>query len=88
MSGLLLLCGASRLNESATYPRSQNLWHTLSIIPHGRPAGEQWWGGPGVVFACRTGSETAVRGRAISVPPNSYKNFEPAAGKIAPVERF
>src|SRR5690606_18044930 len=38
--------------------------HTLPITPHGRPAGEQWRGEPGVVFACRTGSSPAVRGRA------------------------
>src|SRR5690554_3751153 len=36
----------------------------LPITPHGRPAGEQWRGEPGVVFACRTGSSPAVRGRA------------------------
>ncbi|MDP2780466.1 hypothetical protein, partial [Devosia sp.] len=46
---------------------------------HGRPAGEQWWGEPGVVFACRTGSTPAVWGRAIPVPPYSSKNRRPEA---------
>src|SRR5690554_539412 len=36
----------------------------MPITLHGRPAGEQWRGEPGVVFACRTGSSLAVRGRA------------------------
>src|SRR5690554_3922580 len=36
----------------------------MPITPHGRPAGEQWRGEPGVAFACRTGSRPAVRGRA------------------------
>src|SRR5690554_961338 len=51
----------------------------LPITPHGRPAGEQWRGEPGVVFACRTGSSPAVWGRAIPVPPYSSKNRRPEA---------
>ena len=43
-------------------PGLQTCAHNHAITPHGRPAGEQWRGGPGGGFASPTGSSLAARG--------------------------
>ena len=55
----------------------------LPITPHGRPAGEQWWGGPGGGFASSTGSKSALRQDERSLEPDSSKNRCPEAKTVS-----
>ena len=74
---------ASGLDDFRLIPAPPNLPHTMPITPHGRPAGEQWRGGPGGGFASSTGSKSWLRQGERPLGPDSSKNRRPEAAIVS-----
>jgi hypothetical protein len=63
-------------------PKSSRILH--AITPHGRPAGERWWGEPGGGFASPTGPSAAPSGRTnLLRVPHCSKNRHPEAASVS-----